>query len=191
MKNFLTAGKFLLLDMASTLVFLILYSLTRSIPLAVTLGMALGLVQIGREIVRKKPIDTMQWVSLAIVVSSGSATLITNDPRFMMLKLSLIYLVVGTVMLKRGWQNRYLPAIALDLMSDIAVIFGFVWAGLMFLSALVNAIVALTFGALAWASFMSAYGIVSKFSLFLVQYGVMRTIGARRRRARETTVAIA
>jgi hypothetical protein len=36
-------------------------------------------------------------------------------------------------MLKCGWLNRYQPAIAMELVPDIVVIFGFVWSGLMFL----------------------------------------------------------
>jgi hypothetical protein len=55
--------------------------------------------------------------------------------------------------------------------------------GLMFFSAALNVIVALSFSVVAWASFMSVYGIVSKLGLFLIQYATMRTIGIRRRRA--------
>jgi intracellular septation protein A len=191
MKNLFNAAKLLLLDLASTLFFLVLYLLTKNIPLAVILGIVLGFAQIGWQIARKKPIDTMQWMSLILVVASGAATLITANPRFVMGKPSLIYLVVGAVMLKRGWMNRYLPAIALEMVPDIVVIFGFVWSGLMFFSAALNLIVALTFSVVAWASFMSVYGIVSKLSLFLIQYAVMRYIGLRRRRARLAPPAMA
>ena len=109
MKNLFDAGKLLLLDMASTFFFLVLYLLTKNITLAVVLGMALGTAQIGWQFARKKPIDTMQWMSLFLVVGSGAATLLTKDPRFVMVKPSLIYVVVGVVMLKPGWINRYLP----------------------------------------------------------------------------------
>ena len=182
MRNLFAAAKLLLLDLASTLVFLVLYLLTKNIPLAVVLGVALGVGQIGWELVRRKSIDTMQWLSLFLVIAAGTATLITNDPRFVMLKPSLIYLIVGVVMLKPGWMNRYLPPIAKELVPDIAFIFGFVWAGLMFFSAALNLLVAMTFSVATWASFMSAYGIVSKLGLFLLQYGTMRYIGVRRRR---------
>jgi intracellular septation protein len=181
MRNLFKAGKLLLLDMASTLFFLALYLLTRNIPLAVVLGIALGCAQIGWEIARKKPIDTMQWVSLILVVASGTTTLITHDPRFMMIKPSLIYILVGVAMLKPGWINRYLPPVVMELMPDIAVIFGFVWAGLMFFSAALNMIVALNFSVVAWASFMPVYGIVSKLGLFIIAYATMRYIGVRRR----------
>jgi intracellular septation protein len=184
MKNLFNAGKLLLLDMASTLLFLVLYLLTKDIPLAVVLGVALGVAQIGWEVARKKQIGAMQWLSLVLIVASGSATLITHDPRFVMVKPSLIYLVVGAVMLKRGWMSRYLPPIAMEVVPDLAVIFGFVWSGMMFFSAALNLIVALSFSVMTWAWLMSVYGIVSKLGLFLIQYATMRYIGVRRRRAR-------
>jgi intracellular septation protein len=181
MKNLLAAGKLLLLDLASTFFFLILYSLTKNITLSVIFGMALGVAQIGWEFARKKPIDTMQWLSLFLVLGLGTATLVSNNPRFVMVKPSLIYVVIGVVMLKPGWMNRYLPPVALEVVPDIAAIFGFVWSGLMFLSAALNVIVALNFSVQTWASFMTVYGIVSKLSLFMIQYATMRYIGVRRR----------
>jgi intracellular septation protein len=184
MKNLFEAGKLLLLDMASTFFFLVLYLLTHDITLSVVLGMALGTAQIGWQFARKKPIDTMQWMSLFLVLGSGAATLITNDPRFVMIKPSVIYTIVGIVMLKPGWMNRYLPPVAIELIPDIAFIFGFVWAGLMFFSAALNLVVALNFSVVIWSAFMSVYAIVSKAALFLIGYATMRTIGVRRRRAR-------
>lgn len=145
MRNLFAAAKLLLLDMASTFLFVVLLLLTQNIPLSVILGVALGVAQIGWEFVRKKPIDTMQWMSLFLVVGSGAATLLTKDPRFVMVKPSLIYVVVCVVMLKPGWINRYLPPVAKAVVPDIAVILGFAWSGLMFISAAVNTIVALNF----------------------------------------------
>jgi intracellular septation protein A len=127
MKHLVESGKLLLLDLASTFLFLIVYLSTRNVTLAVVLGMALGVVQIGWQFVRKKPIDTMQWMSLFLVLGTGAATLITNDPRFVMIKPTVIYTIVGIVMLKPGWMNRYLPAVAIEVVPDIAYIFGFVW----------------------------------------------------------------
>jgi intracellular septation protein len=181
MKNLLHAGRFLLADMASTLLFLALVLLTHNVPLAVGLGVALGITQIAWQLARKKPIEAMQWLSLFLIVASGSATLLTNDPRFVMIKPSLIYVIVGVVMLRPGWMNRYLPPIAVEVVPDLAFVFGFVWAALMFFSAWLNIYVALNYSVVTWASFMSLYGIASKLALFLVQYTLMRAIGVRRR----------
>src|SRR5271168_3247132 len=121
MKNLFASAKLLLLDMASTFLFLVVFLLTKNIPLAVALGMALGVAQIGWQFAQKQPIDVIQWMSLFVVVASGTATLITRDPRFVMLKPTLIYIVVGVVMLKPGWMNRYMPPIAVERVPDIIV----------------------------------------------------------------------
>ena len=182
MRNLFEAGKLLLFDMAATLFFLVLFLLTNNVALSVALGMALGVGQMAWQFARKQPIDTMQWMSLFLVLGSGTVALITDDPRYVMIKPSVIYIIVGVVMLKRGWMNRYLPPIAIQWVPDIAVIFGYVWSGLMFVSAVLNVVVALNFSVATWAVTMSIYGIVSKALMFLIGYAVMRSIGAARSR---------
>jgi len=108
--------------------------------------MALGVAQIGWQFACKKPIEMMQRMSLLLVLGFGAATLITDDPRFVMVKPSLIYVIVGLVMLKPGWMNRYLPPAAVAVVPDISFIFGFVLAGLMFFSAALNLLVDLAVG---------------------------------------------
>jgi intracellular septation protein A len=184
MKSLFDAGKLLLLDMASTFLFLVLYLLTGNITLSVLLAMALGAVQIGWQIARRQPIDTMQWMSLFVVLSAGTVTLITDDPRFVMVKPSVIYVIVGIVMLKPGWINRYLPPVAQEFVPDIAIIFGYAWAGLMFFSAALNLVVALNFSVVTWSASMSIYAVVSKAVLFLIGYATMRIMTIRRRHAR-------
>jgi intracellular septation protein len=184
MQDLLKAGKLLLLDMASTFVLLVGFLTTKNMPLAVGFGMVLGIAQIGWTLVRKKPIDTMQYLSLFLVVGSGIATLITRDPRFVMMKPSFIYVIVGIVMLRPGWLNRYLPPVALAMVPDLAFIFGFIWDALMFVSAAVNVVVAANFDVATWSAFMSGFAIVSKLGLLLIQYAIMRAIGVRRRRTR-------
>src|SRR6202162_3026403 len=189
MKYLFESGKLLLLDLASTFLFLVVYLSTKNVTLAVALGMALGVFQIVWQYARKKPIDTMQWMSLFLVLGAGAATLITNDPRFVMIKPTVIYTVVGIVMLKPGWMNRYLPPVAIELVPDIAFIFGFVWAGLMFVSAALNLVVALNFSVVAWSAVMSIWAIVSRPVLFLIGFATMRMIGVRRRRAQMAAAA--
>ena len=79
-------------------------------------------------------------------------------------------------------MNRYLPPIAIERVPDVAIALGYVWAGLMFFSAILNVIVALNFSVVTWSVAMSIYGIVSKAALFLIGYATMRIVGARRAR---------
>ena len=189
MKSLFNAGKFLALDMASTIFFLILFALTRNLPLSIGLGMALGVGQIAWQFAHRLRPDTMQWMSLFLVLATGTTSLVLHDPRFVMAKPSIIYVIVGVVMLKPGWMNRYLPAIAKEVVPDVAVAFGYVWAGLMFASAALNLALVLTVNPLVWAAAISAWGTGSKLALFLIQYFTMRSIGARRR-ARLTEGAV-
>ena len=191
MKNLFHAGRYLLMDMASTFFFLGVLAVTHNVMLGVVLGMAVGVVQIAWQKVRAKPIDTMQWLSLFLVIAGGTATLLTRDPRFVMAKATVIYAIVGIVMCKPGWMNRYLPPIALQVAPDIAYVFGFIWAALMFVSAALNLVLALTLKPLEWAAFMSAWALGSKLGLFLIQFATMRVIGSARVRRGQVTLAAA
>ena len=52
-----------------------------------------------------------------LIAVFGAATLLTGDPRFVMFKPTGINLVLGAVMLKRGWMERYAPENIRDLVS--------------------------------------------------------------------------
>jgi intracellular septation protein len=179
MRNLLQAARVLMMDLASTILFLVVYLATDSLYVAVGLGMALGVAQIGWQYVRKQPIGSLQLLSVVLILASGTATFFTRDPTFVMLKPSVIYCIVGAVMLRRGWMNRYLPERAQPV-ADVATTFGYVWAALMFASAALNIALALTLDAKTWAALMSAWGLASKVGLFLIQYGWMTAVGRRR-----------
>jgi intracellular septation protein A len=184
MTSLLYSARALLLDMAATVLFLLLYWLTGSLVVSVGAGMALALAQIGWLLARRRPIDTMQWISLFIVAASGTATLVSRNPVYTMLQPTVVYCLVGAAMLKRGWMNRYLPAVALEKVPDLAIAFGYVWAGLMFFSAALNLAVALNTSVVLWGTVMSIYATASKLALFFIQYGIMRFVGVRRHRRR-------
>ena len=181
MKSLLSAAKFLLMDLASTILFFCVYTLTHNTVLAVSLGLVLAAGQIGWHLLQRKPMDALQWISLVVVLAYGSAAIVSGNPVFVMVQPSLVYLLVGWAMLKRGWMTRYLPPRALEFVPDLAVSFGYVWAGLMFFSAALNIVLALNLSVTQWGIAMSIWGTASKFTLFFFQYGVMKTIGRRRR----------
>ncbi|SCB11261.1 Intracellular septation protein A [Rhizobium hainanense] len=182
-RSFFDAARLLLADLASSLLFVILLSLTHNATLSTCLAIALGLLQIGIQFIRRKPIEVMEWLSLFLVIAAGVATLLTNDPRFVLFKPSVIYAIIGVVMLKPGWMNRYLPAIARTVAPDVAIYVGFAWAGLMFLSAALNAVIALMFDLSTWAAVMPAFGIGSKVVLMLAGFAAIRLTVRRRVRA--------
>jgi intracellular septation protein len=101
-----------------------------------------------------------------------------------MLQPSVLYPLTGIAMLQRGWMNRYLPPRALECVPDLGIAFGYVWAGLMLMSAAVNLGLALSLDLKAWGVAISAWSIASKTALFLIQFAVMKSTGRRRHHAR-------
>jgi hypothetical protein len=86
---------------------------------------------------------------------------------------------VGVVMLKRGWMVRYLPPIASGRGEPLMIAWGYVWAGLMFVSAAANLAVAWWLPAL-WPAYLAVIPMASKIALFAVQYVSVRFIIRRR-----------
>lgn len=179
---FLRAIRPLFLDFLSTLSFLVLTALSGDIRLAVIAGVVVGLAVMAWDLFRGQRPGALQWLSLALVVFSGGASILTNDPRFVMVKPTLIYVAVGAAMLQPGWMLRYVPPIGLKRVRPETFRFwGFAWSALMFVSAGLNLALAFSLDAQTWALAMSIWGPVSKLLLFLVQYAMIR--GEARRAA--------
>jgi intracellular septation protein A len=179
MSNLLYAARPLLLDFLGAIVFAALLAAGVSVTVAAAFGVATVVAQVGVQLVRRKPVAPLQWLSLVLVISSGAATLITHDPRFLMAKPSIIYAVVGVVMLKRGWMLRYVPPIAAGHVGDVMTVFGYVWAGLMFATGAANAVVAVGWPQW-WPAFIAVVPLASKAVLFAVQYPCVRAVAKRR-----------
>jgi intracellular septation protein len=173
MHNFLTAARPLIVDSLGVIVFAALTAMHVDFRVAVCFGVVTAIGVVGWNVVRHRPVAPLQWISLALVLISAAATFLTNDPRFVMAKPSVIYTIVGAFLLRRGWMNRYVPAQFLPLVEDRMTAFGYVWAGLMFLTAAANLVVALAFTA-NWPAFIAIFPISTKIALFAVQYVSIR-----------------
>jgi intracellular septation protein A len=179
MSNLLFAARPLLLDFLGAIVFAALLALGVNVTTAALAGVGVVVAQVAIQLVRKKPVAPLQWLSLVLVISTGAATMITHDPRFVMAKPSVIYALVGVVMLKRGWMLRYVPPIAAGHVTDVMTAFGYVWAGLMFATGAANAVVAVGWPQW-WPAFIAVVPLGSKAVLFAVQYLCVRTVAKRR-----------
>ncbi len=174
------AGKWILGDILSTLAFVAFYSITKSIYLATGFAIALGLGQIAYTRLRGQRIDTMQWLTLGLVIVFGGAALLTHDARFIMVKPTLIYAAVGCVMLKPGWMNRYMTPPIAAAGGDIVFAFGYIWAGLMFATAAANLVFAIYASPQVWAWFLGVFPLGSKLVMVPIQYLTMRLVIRRR-----------
>ena len=183
MNNLFYAARPILSDMLSTILFAALFSLTKNIYLSTGVAVALGVGQVLYEKLRGKPVPGMQWASLGLVTVLGGATLLPGDPRFVMVKPTVVYLTIGAAMMQRDWMDRYIPPVAKTYIPDSVIIaWGYVWAGMMFLTAIANLVVAVAFGAKAWVLFISVFPLASKIGLFAVHYVSFRWVALRNRR---------
>ena len=162
-----------ILDTLGVLVFAVLMALHVDVRIATLAGLVVALAVVGREIAHQRRVAVLQWISLASVVVSSIATWVTSDPRFVMAKPSILFLVIGIVMLRGGWMNRYVPPAIAPRVQPEMTFFGYAWAALMLVSAVLNAVVAIWHPG-AWPAFIAIYPAVSKGVLFCIQYGVVK-----------------
>lgn len=182
MMNLLKALRPLASDFLSTLVFIGLYAATAGfldpavrIYVATGAGIATGLLQIACYRWRGRPIALMHWASVGLVVVMGAATLLTRDPRFFMVKPSLVAAAIAAIMLRRNWMARYLPPIVLDNVSPRApLVWGYIWSGAFFALGAANLLIALACRFEAWAWFAAFVPVSVKLALFLAQYTQLR-----------------
>lgn len=179
MNNLLVAARPLVSDFFPTIIFAVLIAMKVEVRVATGAALLVGLAQVALQRYLKRGIELLQWASLGLVVVFGTLGLVTNDPRFLMAKPTIIYVAVGAVMLKRGWMLRYLPPIARGRGEPMMVAFGYVWAGLMFATAAANLAVAIRAPG-QWPAFIAVVPLASKIALFAVQYLTIRFFVKRR-----------
>ena len=167
------------LDLLSMILFLVLVLATGNVMLATGVGIGIGVLQLVWQAIRGQPIGMLQWAGLGLVLVFGTATLITHDPRFIMVKPTAIHLILGATMLKPGWMERYVPEAIREVAQPMLRRFGYVWAGLMLLTAALNLVVAFTVDPRTWALFNMVFPPASMIALFLFQNVFMRLRAAR------------
>jgi intracellular septation protein len=183
LRQILRSARLVFGDLSGTLVFAFLLALGAPILVATAAGIVVAVGGVALTLSRRKPVGPLQWLSLVLVLLSGAATLLTSDPRYVMAKPSVIAVVVGLFMLRPGWLSRYLPVEIERHIADVTWLFGFLWAGLMFLTAALNLVVVLRYPEY-WLAFLATFPALSKLTLFAVQAG-LSVVLARRRQASE------
>ena len=107
--------------------------------------------------------------------------MLTQSPRFLMVKPTIVHLAVATVMLRRGWMVRYLPEIVRQNVPESTIVAaGYAWAALLAALGLTNLIIALRFDFVTWAWFVSVGSVGAKLAAFALQYGIFRVIMRQR-----------
>ena len=173
----------LLYDFLSAIVFLVLYLSTGNVVLATSVAVAGAVAQVIYSRFKGQPLSFMTYASLALVIVLGTATLLTNDPRFVLAKPSIAHFAIGTIMLKRGWMLRYVPPIVTETIPEYVTFAGYAWAALMFVLGLGTIAAASTGDLKLWAFYVSVVLIGAKIAAFAVQYVAFRLLITNRLRA--------
>jgi intracellular septation protein len=170
-------------DFFSTIVFLALYLTTDNVVLATSVAIAGAVGQVIYSRIKGKPLGFMTYASVALVIVLGSATLLTNDPRFVLAKPAIGHFAIGIIMLKRGWALRYVPSIVAETIPEYVTAAGYAWAVLMFALGAGTIAVASTGDLKLWAFYVSVVLIGAKLTAFAVQYVAFRILVTSRLRA--------
>jgi intracellular septation protein len=171
-------------DFLSTILFAAIYFATDNIALATGISIAGAVGQVMRARIKGSELGFMVWASLGLVIVLGTATLLTNDPRFVLAKPSIAHFAIGAIMLKRGWMLRYVPPIVAETIPEYVTIAGFSWAALMFALGLGTIAVALTGDIKLWAIYVSFVAVGAKVAAFAIQYVAFRLLITSRLRGR-------
>ena len=95
-------------DLIAVILFFLTYIITKNIILATSVAIVAGLAQAAFLWWKYRKLETMQWVSLLLIVVFGGATVLTGDRTFIMWKPTLLFwtgalaMLVGSLLKKNG-----------------------------------------------------------------------------------------
>ena len=145
----------------------------QGIYIATGVAIAAAVMQFAWMKLRGKPVSTMQWISLGVIVVFGGATLLLHDDRFIRWKPTVLYwacagtLLVGRVVFDAVWLRKVMPSNELVLPESVWV--RLTWAWIIFFIAMgcLNLYVGFNFSLDTWANFKVwwSMGIILAFSL--------------------------
>jgi intracellular septation protein len=133
-------------------------------------------VQIGWLVSRRKKVDVMLWVTFALVVVLGGATIWFHNPTFIKWKPSALYWAMGLAF----WVSQAifhknllqtLIGAQLQLPAAIWQRLNFIWIAFFGLLGLLNLYVAYTFSTSTWFTF-KAFGVTGLMLLFMLAQGL-------------------
>ena len=147
------------------------------IYIATGVAMAATLLQIGWLYFRQGKVEPMQWVSLAIITLFGGATLLTHDETFIKWKPTILYWLMGGVLLggqllfKRNLLMKIMSA-QLNLPDPIWLRLLFAWVAFFAVMGVVNLWVAFNFDTDTWVNYklFGGMGLMIVFVLLQAMY---------------------
>ena len=165
----------ILSDLLAVILFFATYTLPKNIVWATAVALVIGVLQAAFTWIRHKKLDTMQWVSLALIVVFGGATILLHDARFIMWKPTLLFWVGALVLLashlmgKNGLKAMMGKEITLP--EGVWRKLTFAWLAFLVLMGLVNLFVAYTFTEAQWVNY-KLFGSTALMIVFFIAQGM-------------------
>ena len=165
----------LLFDLFPVIVFFVAFKLA-DIYVATAAAIAATFLQVGWLKLRRKPIDTMLWASLGLIVVFGGATLLLQDETFIKWKPTVLYwlfavVLAGSALFFRRNLIRTMFAAQVDLPDPVWTKLNWSWVGFFAFMGAANLYVALSFPTDFWVNF-KLFGGTGLMLLFVVGQAV-------------------
>ncbi len=131
-------------------------------------------LQIGLVWLKHRKVDTMLWISLAIIVVFGGATLFFHNPTFIKWKPTALYWLFGAVLLGSAWllgRNliRAMLEAQIKLPDPVWARLNLAWAGFFIAMGVLNLWVAYNFTEETWVNFKMFGGMGLMLAFVLAQ----------------------
>lgn len=165
----------ILSDLFAIILFFITYTLTKNIIWATSVALIIGILQAAFVWVKHKKLDTMQWISLILIVVLGGATIFLHDARFIMWKPTLLFwfgalaLIISLITNKNALQKMLGKEITLP--DAVWRKLTYTWVIFLFIMGLINIIVAYNFTESQWVNY-KLFGSTGLMVLFFIGQGL-------------------
>jgi intracellular septation protein len=165
----------LLFDLFPVIVFFVAFKLA-DIYVATAAAIAATFIQVGWLKMRRKPVDTMLWASLGLIVVFGGATLALQDETFIKWKPTVLYwlfavvLAASALFLRRNLIRTMLQA-QVELPDAVWTKLNWSWVGFFAFMGAANLYVAFSFPTDLWVNF-KLFGGTGLMLLFVIGQAV-------------------
>ncbi len=166
----------LLFDMFPVALFFVAYKFA-GIYVATTIAIVANVLQIAWLTFAKKKIEPMVWISLAIIVVFGGATLLLHDETFIKWKPTVLYWAFAAVLAGGQWffNKNFIRVIMEKNMALPELIWrrlNLMWAAFFAVMGIINLYVAYNFSTDTWVNF-KLFGGMGLMILFVIAQGLM------------------
>ncbi len=165
-----------LFDLFPVILFFAAFYVTRDIYTATAVAMVATVAQVAFSWFKHRQVDTLQWVSLGLIVVLGGATLLLHDKAFIMWKPTVLYWVMGAGLLISQWLGKQplkaLMGKQLTLPEPVWKRLVLAWVAFFAGMGVLNLYVAFTFSEEVWVNF-KLFGGMGLMLLFVIGQSIV------------------